>query len=198
MYLFGASGHAKVIVDILASQGVKVKAFYDEDETKKYLWNIPVVGKIADYVADGTECIVSIGINQTRKKVVELISANFGKAIHATAVLGSNTTIGAGTVLMPRTIINADSTVGRHVIVNTASSIDHDCKIDDYVHVAPNVGICGGVTIGEGTLVGAGATVIPLITIGKWCVIGAGAVVTRDIPDYAVVVGNPAKIINKV
>jgi acetyltransferase EpsM len=59
----------------------------------------------------------------------------------------------------------------------------------------PRVVLCGNVSVGEGTLIGAGATVIPGIKIGKWVTIGAGAVVVKDIPDYAVAVGNPAKVI---
>ncbi|GAB3337809.1 acetyltransferase [Marivirga atlantica] len=198
MYLFGASGHAKVIVDILSSQGIKVKAFFDEDESKKSLWDIPVIGKTKDFSNDGTDCIISIGVNKTRKKVVEAIEANFGRAIHATSVLGSNVQIGEGTVLMPRTVINADTIIGEHVIINTSASVDHDCEIGDFAHIAPNVGVCGGVSVGEGTLIGAGATVIPLVNIGKWCVIGAGAVITQDVPDYSVVVGNPGKIVKSV
>jgi len=51
------------------------------------------------------------------------------------------------------------------------------------------------VFIGEGTHVGIGASIIQGIKIGKWATIGAGAVVIRDVPDYAVVVGSPARII---
>lgn len=198
MYLFGASGHAKVIMDILLSQGIKTTAFYDEDDSKKELWNIPVIGKPADFNNDGTDCIISIGNNTLRKKVAEQIShANFGKAIHVSCVLGSNITINEGSVLMPASVINADSSIGKHVIINTAAGVDHDCKIGDFVHIAPNASLCGGVEVGEGTLIGAGATVIPLIKIGKWCTIGAGAVVTSDVPDHSVVVGNPARIIKR-
>lgn len=196
MYLFGASGHAKVIIDILSSQGLKVTAFYDEDEQKKSLWNIPVVGKTKDFLDDGTECIISIGKNATRKKVSEQIKASFGKGVHATVVLGSNIRIGEGSVIMPRAVINADTVIGKHVIVNTAAGIDHDCEIGDFAHIAPNASLCGGVSIGEGTLVGAGATIIPLVKVGAWCTIGAGAVITQDIPDNSVVVGNPGRIIN--
>ncbi len=49
--------------------------------------------------------------------------------------------------------------------------------------------------VGEGTHVGIGACVIQGIKIGKWATIGAGAVIIKDVPDGAVVVGNPAKII---
>jgi acetyltransferase-like isoleucine patch superfamily enzyme len=67
--------------------------------------------------------------------------------------------------------------------------------VEDYVHIAPRVVLCGNVQIGTGTLVGAGATVIPGKKIGRWVTIGAGSVVTRDIPDYAVAVGHPARVI---
>jgi acetyltransferase EpsM len=198
MYLFGASGHAKVIVDILLSKDVQVKGFYDEDESKTDLWGIPVIGKTKDFNDPIVECIVSIGKNDTRKKVVEQLGdVEFGSAIHKTANIGSHVEIGEGTVIMAGTIINADAKIGEHVIINTSASVDHDCTIGDFSHIAPNASLCGGVEVGEGTLVGAGATIIPLIKIGKWCTIGAGAVVVEDIPDNSVVVGNPAKVIKQ-
>jgi acetyltransferase EpsM len=54
------------------------------------------------------------------------------------------------------------------------------------------------VIVGEGTHIGAGATVIPNIKIGKWCIIGAGAVITKDVPDYSLVFGVPGRIIKKI
>jgi acetyltransferase EpsM len=61
--------------------------------------------------------------------------------------------------------------------------------------VSPNATVCGGVTIGKGTHVGAGAIIIPEIKIGEHCVIGAGTVVINDIPSHSKVVGNPGRII---
>jgi acetyltransferase EpsM len=92
-------------------------------------------------------------------------------------------------------VIQSSSQIGKHVIVNSSSLIDHDCVVGDYAHVAPKTALCGLVSVGEGTLIGVGTVVIPGIKIGKWCVIGAGSVVVKDIPDYAVAVGNPAKVI---
>lgn len=53
----------------------------------------------------------------------------------------------------------------------------------------------GGVTIGHDVWVGARAMILSGVTIGNGAVIGAGAVVAKDVPPYAVVVGNPAKVV---
>ena len=95
---------------------------------------------------------------------------------------------------MANAIVNSGSEVGGSGI-NTAAVIEHDCVLEDFTHVAPNTTLTGGVSVGEGTLVGAGTVVLPGIKIGKWVTVGAGSVVTKDqLPDYAVVHGNPAKI----
>lgn len=54
---------------------------------------------------------------------------------------------------------------------------------------------CKPVLIREYAWVGAGATILPGVCIGRHAIVGAGSVVTKDVPDYAVAVGNPAKVI---
>ncbi|MNH31436.1 dTDP-3-amino-3,6-dideoxy-alpha-D-galactopyranose 3-N-acetyltransferase [compost metagenome] len=55
-----------------------------------------------------------------------------------------------------------------------------------------------GITISKGASVGANATILPGVLIGEYAMVGAGAVVTRDVPPYAVVVGNPARVIRMI
>lgn len=52
-------------------------------------------------------------------------------------------------------------------------------------------------TIGDGSYIGINAIIVGNVKIGKYCVIGANSVVTKDIPDYSVAVGSPAKIIKR-
>ena len=54
---------------------------------------------------------------------------------------------------------------------------------------------CAEILIKKGAWIGAGATILPGITIGKYAIVGAGAIVTKDVPDYSVVVGIPAKVV---
>ena len=196
MYLFGASGHAKVIIDILKSQGGTVKGFFDDDVTRLELGGVPVIGITEDHSAVHNPCLIAIGNNRIRKNVVgRLPQAVYQKAIHTSAIVAESVHVGEGTAVMAGTVINPDTSIGEHCIINTSASVDHDCEVGDFVHIAPNVTLCGGIKVGEGTFIGAGAPVIPNISIGKWVTIGAGAVVIADVPDYAVVVGNPGQII---
>lgn len=196
MLLIGGSGHAKVIMDCL-EQG-SVKGIFDDNKELQTLNGVSVIHGYDPAFLPQEQVIVSIGSNATRKKIVQKIKHAFGKAIHRSAIISPSATIGEGTVVLHGSIIQADAQIGKHCIINTAATIDHDCKLGDYVHISPNATISGTVSIGEETWIGAGATVINNITIGKSCIIGAGSVVIKDIPDFCMAVGNPAKIIKKL
>ena len=196
MIVYGASGHGKVIIEILESVDTPHIEVWD-DADKPPIWEYPVLKPFSSENWEDNQFVISIGVNATRKRVAEKLGAvaTFGTAIHATARLSKRATVGEGTVVMGGVTINADTQVGKHCIINTSASIDHDCVIGDYAHVSPNATLSGDVHIGEGTHFGAGASAIQGIRIGKWCTVGAGTVVIRDIPDYATAVGNPARII---
>ena len=190
--LIGASGHAKVIMDIIRSNGGRVVSLFDRNPSIVQLMGIPVLG---EYSSERHQfpVIISIGDNAVRKRVAQAVAPRFGRACHSSSVLAESVAWERGTVIMHRVVVQADTRIGAHCIINTSASVDHDCLIEDFVHIGPNCGICGGVTIGEGTLLGVGCSVIPGIKIGKWCTIGAGSVIIRDVPDGATVVGNPGE-----
>lgn len=195
MHLYGASGHAKVIMDTLKQCGEEIEEIFDDNAAIKELNGFMVSSYKPDAV-NGSKMIVSIGDCSARKGVVEKIAgAKYGIAIHPFTSVSNRTKIGEGTVVMAGVCINSDSEIGKHCIINTNASVDHDCRVGEYVHVSPGSVLCGNVTVGEGTLIGAGSVVIPGVKIGRWCTIGAGSVVIRDIPDYAVAVGNPCQVI---
>lgn len=194
MYLYGASGHGKVIKEILDAQGIVVDGFIDDNADISELFGLPVVHSAESI----REIIVSIGDNAIRKKVVGRLSSDFRTAVHPSAVISPSVQIDEGTVVMAGALVNAESRIGKHCIINTGVSVDHECVIEDYVHVSPHATLCGDVQIGEGTWIGAGTTVIQGVRIGRWCVVGAGSVVTKDIPDGWLAVGNRCKLIKQI
>ncbi len=196
--LYGASGHAKVICSIYESNGFLVDAIFDDDESLKKLNDYNVIGKYNINYKSHLPILVSIGDNKTRKFISNQIHHKFSTAIHISSIIDNINNIGFGSAVFHNTTIQRDVIIGKHCIINTSSSIDHDTYINDYVHISPSVTICGSVEIGEGTHVGAAATILPNLKIGKWCIIGAGAIITKDIPDYSLVVGVPGKIIKNL
>lgn len=199
MYLYGAGGHSKVITDILHSLDVEVIGMFDDNPPDARFKGMEIRDGIR-LLGEGfptldAPLIISVGNNSRRAELAALIEANYGTAIHGTAIISAKAKIGVGTVVLQGAIVQAGAQIGAHVLVNTAASIDHDNTIGDYAHVSPHATLCGHVQVGEGTHIGAGAVVIPSIRIGCWCTVGAGAVVIRDVPDFATVVGNPARVI---
>ncbi|RQP16733.1 MAG: acetyltransferase [Parapedobacter sp.] len=193
LYLYGASGHGKVVVEIAESLGFDIGGFVDANPMIRELLKYPVSTELplGDHVF-----FISIGNNSIRKKLANDLSyKQFETLVHANAIISQRADIGAGTVIMGGATVNVGAKIGSHCIINTNASVDHDCVIADFVHISPNVALAGDVKVGEGAHIGIGACVIQGINIGKWCTIGAGAVIIDDIPDGATVVGNPGKII---
>ena len=110
-----------------------------------------------------------------------------------TVVLPKNVTIGSGVTVMNGALMMAAGGI----------------TIEDKVMIAANVQLisnnhdpyerevltCRPIKIKYGAWVGAGATILPGVTVGKYAIVGANSVVNKDIPDYAVAVGSPAKVI---
>jgi len=207
IFVFGASGHAKVVIDIIERQGLYELAFLiDDDPALKgaTFFGYTVIGgksELLEAAAGVRAGIVSIGSNRARSAVAGWLAANgFGlvSAVHPSAQLGRGVTVAGGTVIMAGAVINSDSNIGRNVIVNTKASVDHDCTIGDGVHLAPGSTLCGTVSIGTGTFVCAGATIIPNLKVGDHSLIGAGSTVIRNVESYVMVAGSPAKYIKSL
>jgi acetyltransferase EpsM len=196
MYLFGASGHCKVVIDIIQKSNLDViEGIIDDKPIVDEIFNIPVIKTPETNFFHNKSLIISIGNNKTRQKIVSQIFTNYLTAIHPTSIIATHVTIEEGTVIMAGAILNPNVKVGKHCIVNSGAVIEHDCILDNFVHLSPNAALAGNVSIGEGAHIGIGSSIIQGVKIGKWATIGAGTVVLNDVPDYAVIVGNPGKII---
>lgn len=201
MYLYGASGHAMVIMDILEACGIPLDGLYDDNPDIATLMGIPVSHSLSLQPPRKPQApfIISIGNNRIRRALDrKLAGKRFGTAIHPSALISPHATVGEGSVVMQGAIIQTSASIGRHAIINTAASIDHECCVGDYVHISPHATLCGNVHVGEGSWIGAGSALIQGIRIGRWCVVGAGSVVTRDLPDGVLAYGNNCKIIKQL
>lgn len=204
VFVFGASGHAKVVIDTLAAAGEYEIALLADDDASKS--GQPFFGY---RIAGGREAllaqrgriaagIVAIGANHARAAVAQWLACSgfrFIVARHPLAVVAGGVVIGEGALIAAGCILQPDTRIGAHAIVNTGASVDHDCEIGRFAHIAPGCRVCGGVRIGEGSLLGAGTVVIPGVTIGAGVTVGAGATVTADLPDGVRAAGTPCRVI---
>lgn len=202
MIVFGAGGHAKVVIDNIERQGkYKIINLLDDNSLLqgKEVYGYRVIDKISN--VEDQSCdryIVAIGDNKVRQKIRETMKRTaFGLAeaiIHPSVQIARGVLVGNGTVLMAGTVVNSDSVIAENTIINTSATIDHDCSIEEGVHIAPSATLCGGVSVGKYSLIGAGAVIHPGVKIGKNTIVGAGSTVLTDVPDNVTVFGTPAEI----
>ena len=203
LVVFGAGGHAKVVIDIIEQQGdYEIAGLLDDNIEHKgcSFFDYPVLGTRAELPAlisaQLCHAIVAIGDNAGRAAVAAHLDQHgwhFVSAIHPRASIGRGVKICPGSVVMAGCVVNADAYLGGQVIINTGATVDHDCRIEDAAHIAPGCHLCGGVRVGQGSLLGAGSTVTPGVRIGNRVIVGAGSTVIRDVADEARVSGSPAR-----
>ncbi len=204
--VFGASGHGKVVADIVLAAGNELLGFADDNLERQAsgLWGLPVLGWDAAEKCqwNGGRPAVALGIgdNRARERVFERVLGSGFKlmaAVHPSAVVASRSRIGAGAVVMALATVNPDADVGDGAILNTGCVVEHDCRIGKFAHLSPNVALGGGVRVGDRVHLGLGAVVLPLVQIGADARVGAGGVVVRDVEGGSTVVGVPARTIGE-
>lgn len=196
--IIGASGHARVIADIIRCSGDVVEGFLDDREAIEFP-GLKVLGKVADVEEIARKNIsflfvIGIGQNDIRHSIAdEHPCIPYYTAIHPSAVVSIDVEIGPGTVVMPNAVVNTGTKIEKHCIINTGATVDHDCLIGSFAHLSPGVHLSGMVRIGEGTWLGVGASVVNNLCICGNCIIGAGAIVISDLDTKGTYVGVPAK-----
>jgi UDP-2-acetamido-3-amino-2,3-dideoxy-glucuronate N-acetyltransferase len=128
--------------------------------------------------------------------------------------------IGRDCILAKGVYVDADVVIADRVKLENRVSVFRGAHLDSGVFVGPHSCLLNdkrprattlagdlkreddwtvsGVTVAEGASIGGGCTVLPGVSIGRFAMVGAGAVVTRDVPDHGLVIGNPARLVGYV
>jgi len=184
IFIYGAGGQGKVVIDAVRSipASFRIGLVVDDDPHLhgKSLLNLPITSPHGIGLERG---FIAIGNNASRQKVAARYRGRLVIIAHRSTVIAQDVPVGEGTIFLPGSIVAPGSRIGENVIINTAASVDHDCVIEDGVHIAPGSRLCGNVHVGRGSLLGAGTIVVPGVHIGRDVFVHAGQVVTRDVPD---------------
>ncbi|WP_340610913.1 acyltransferase [Xenorhabdus bharatensis] len=140
---------------------------------------------------------------------VQSLNIGQGSRIWQFSVIFPHARIGKDCNICAHTLIENDVIVGDRVTIKSGSFLWDGITIENDVFIGPCVAFTNDkyprskkypdrflkTHIKKGASLGANATILPGLTLGQYCIVGAGAVVTKDIPDYAIVTGNPAQIV---
>jgi sugar O-acyltransferase (sialic acid O-acetyltransferase NeuD family) len=208
LFVYGASGHGKVVGDILlACKDPDFVGFIDDraDLRDTGVLGLTVLGdgEWLRHEVEMTQVAVALGVgdNFLRKRLAEKCiswGVELVTIVHPTASVAGSARLGRGTVVMAQAAINADAKIGEGAIVNTSAVVEHDVNIGNFANVSPNAVMAGASRLGMLSHLAIGASTIPCVSIGNMTIVGAGSVVVRDIPDGVVAFGVPARVRRKL
>lgn len=199
----GFGREVKMLIDQinLHSKEFEFLGFYDDGIAKNTVINgFNVLGSVSDLfkIDYKLSVVVSIADPAIKKKIHNILisnaNLNFPSLIHPNVLIGDdNVVIGKGCVICASNIITVNINIGNFVILNLGCTTGHDTSIGDYCSFMPSVNISGEVVIEDLVYVGTGAKIINLLSIGNSTIVGAGAVVSKSLPAHCTAVGIPAK-----
>lgn len=182
----------------LKEHNIKDVVFIDDGLSSP---DTPVFSSIEAYEPlENDEVLCAIGNPKIRRDLTDSLTgrgSRFHTFVDDRAVLGSGVTVGEGTIICPGVVVSADASIGEHVHINFNCSIGHDVRLGAFATLSPSVNIMGEVNVGDAAFIGGSAAILPRIELGTKSTIGAGAVVIRSVGADAIMVGNPAKPIEK-
>lgn len=201
--VIGGGGHARVLASMLLKTGYEI-AGYTDPADRGELFGAPYLGTddvLGGIMADGAPHQAAIGVGKLDAADIRLalyarlagLGFDLPVIVSSRAVVNRDVALGAGTVVFDGAVVNCGARIGRACILNTNSTVEHDCRLDDDVHLAPAAALSGAVAIGAHCLIGTGACVIQGVKISARIVVGAGAAVVSDLTEPGIYIGCPAK-----
>lgn len=198
--MFGYSGHAYIIIEAAMAAGYSIKGYFEYKQVRKNPFNLKYFGyekevDVKSIVGDDF-VFPAMGANEIRHNLIDFFEENnLNQCIitEPSAMLSNTSSIGLSSYVGKNVIINACASIGKGVILNSGCIVEHECRIDNFVHIAPSSVLCGNVEIGERTIIGANSVIKPDIKVTSQVVIGAGSVVVQEIAQVGTWYGNPAR-----
>ncbi|MBQ0732906.1 NeuD/PglB/VioB family sugar acetyltransferase [Aquimarina celericrescens] len=206
LVIVGAGTYGETLLTYLTEAGHKVLGFVDDIPKLKgqKINGVSILGNYKDLFKDEYKrkidhVICSIGNNKIRNAYLSELSVagyNTPNFIHDSVLLTKDTILGKGVYILPGSVLMPHVVIHDFCIISTGCKVAHHTILHQGVFISSGANVGAGIKVFENTLVGIGSTLMTGVkTIGKNSIIGAGAAVITDVPENAVVVGVPAKVI---
>ncbi len=206
LVILGAGGDGLVIAECIrhaADAGVKIKVrgFLDDGTPDGEFGGHPILGRLDQWRSLPSECFFIPAIQKVRDMPrrsgridgLGIPRHRWKTVIHPNAVVASSTVLGVGVYIAACATIQPGCRIGDFASLRAGAALGHDVTVERHAYVGPNATMCGRTFLSEGSHLGPNAVVLDGKSVGRYAVVGIGAAVTKDVSDYVVVMGNPAR-----
>lgn len=204
--IYGAGGFGRetsLLIDQINRQTASwnVLGFCDDGKSKgEIIDKLPVLGGM-NFLKDAQEDLsVAIAIADTsiREKIkLQLTNSklDFPPLVHPSVAINDSCNVGEGCIICADVVMTVNVTIGSYAIINLKCTLGHDCMLGDFSSLMPAVNVSGNVRLGRGVYVGTGAILLQGVSVGDDSVVGAGAVVNKSFEKAKKIIGVPARAI---
>lgn len=198
--IFGSGGHAESVMSQLIADGVQVLGVHDVNPL-----NLEVLGMNVTEVPEqlnGETFVVAIGDNYARYITAMMLISKFGSEclgtyVSKSSIVAPRVIVPRGSVILTGAYVGPNAHLGEGVLLNTNAIVEHGCYLGNYSSIAPGGILVGKAKIGDFSAVGVAATVDACVVVGMHSLIGANSFCNKDVGDFTVAYGSPAKKIRK-
>lgn len=199
LVVVGAGGHGREVLALARAAGWEVAGVVSADPP-----DANALGRLGvDWLGEpdvlerlGLPVALGVGYPEVRRRLAaEVLAADLDVVtlLHPTAVRGPDVELDEGVLVQAGAQLTTNVRLGMHTHVGVGSIVSHDCRIGDFVTLAPRVALSGDVTLADGVFCGVGSVIVPGCSIGAGATIAAGAVVVGDVPAGVTAKGVPAR-----
>lgn len=205
IHVIGTGGLGKELIGYLREPGspYEVAGAWGDDPFNNPAYQDYYRGTLADartQLGPNDKAILAVAHPKAKRIVLEAVGGvdalDWQTFIHPLAAVSPFAALGRGVIVTPSVVIAGDARLGDFVFFNSGAATGHDTVIESLVTLFPNSEVCGDCHVGEGTVLGIGAFVVPGVTLPAGTRVRAGALVWKS-PDRAgLLSGNPAELVD--